>query len=59
MVMVAGVEYPCFDCRLGGRFCRKRGDIMRRVFFSIGNKQTVTCCDYEQARYHGLEGVTA
>lgn len=59
MRRIAGVTFPCMDCRLRDRVCRKKVDIQRRVFFSIGNRQDVSCCDYEEARYHGLEGVMA
>jgi hypothetical protein len=59
MRSIAGVTYPCFDCKLSARVCRKRVDIQRQVFFSIGSGRKVSCCDYEEKRYHGLEGVPA
>jgi hypothetical protein len=59
MRTIAGVTYPCFDCSLRDRVCRKKIEIQRRVFFAIGNGRSVSCSDYVEARYHGLEGVPA
>ena len=56
---IAGVNYPCFDCALVKKRCRKQVEIQKQVFFAIGNGKKVECGDYEEARYHGIEGVTA
>lgn len=57
MATVAGVNFPCFDCKLVERVCRKRDEIMRDVFFAIGNGKKVECSSHEESNYHGLEGV--
>lgn len=55
----AGVKYPCFDCVMNQKVCRKRWQIQKRVFLAIGNGQPVECSEYEEERYHGIEGVKA
>ena len=59
MAAVAGVKFPCVNCRLLHRFCRQRNEIMKQVFFAIGSGRQVACSDHEEHRYHGLEGVKA
>lgn len=56
---VAGVTFPCVDCRQVHRNCRQKVEVMRRVFFAIGNGKEVSCSDHEEERYHGIEGVRA
>lgn len=58
-MMIAGVKYPCFDCALVKRYCRRQVEIQKAVFFAIGNGKPVECKDYEETRYHGIEGVRA
>ena len=59
MRLIAGIVYPCFDCALLNKRCLKRVEIQKAVFYAIGNRKPVECSDYEEARYHGIEGVTA
>lgn len=56
-MMVAGVRYPCLGCRRLHRLCRKQAEIMKRVFFAMGNGEQVDCPDFEEINWHGLEGV--
>lgn len=56
---IAGVNYPCFDCRHNTCTCRQRTEIQKQVFFAIGTGKVVSCEDYEEQRFHGLEGVRA
>lgn len=58
MRTVAGVLYPCFDCREINK-CRRKSDIQKQVFLAIGNGKPVTCADYKEDCWHGVEGVPA
>lgn len=58
-MVVAGIQFPCVDCWHVHQICRKRNEIFKKVFFSIGNGKPVPCSDYEEERFHGLEGVRA
>lgn len=59
MVRAAGVAIPCADCEDRRRFCRHQAEILRQVFFAIGNGRAVACDEYREERYHGIEGVRA
>jgi hypothetical protein len=57
MKTIAGVTFPCIGCQLAVKGCRKKVEIMRAVFFAIGNGKPVNCSDYEEIRWRGIEGV--
>jgi len=60
MVTLAGVNYPCADCSDRHR-CRssRKNNIARKVFFAIASRCEVVCPEYQEERYHGVEGCRA
>lgn len=58
MRAIAGIIYPCFDCRERHK-CRQKSKIHKQVFFAIGNGKPVTCGEYKEDSWHGVEGVPA
>jgi hypothetical protein len=56
MAQIAGVNFPCTDCKSRFKRCRIQVDVFKRVFFAIGTGEQVTCLSYEEEWYRGLEG---
>jgi len=48
----------CEKCK-GNRYCSKKGEFARRLFFAMGRGEVVTCLDFEERWYRGIEGVAA
>lgn len=59
MATVAGVAFPCVGCRKLYGMCDSKVEVQRAVFFSISNGRPVSCSEFEEERWHGLEGVRA
>lgn len=59
MRVIAGVKVPCIDCSARCS-SRRQAEVFRQVFFAIGQpEREVSCDDYQEPRWRGLEGVRA
>jgi len=54
---IAGIHFPCFDCKLFRKDCGQRYEVQRKIFFSIGKDESVECAEFEEKSWHGIEGV--
>lgn len=48
---------PCDRCRRHGR-CQEIDRFLERYFFTMFKDRPAECPDYEERRWHGIEGVT-